>query len=194
MTPDYGVFTTRDSYCFLGIGTYKSSMLVHYDTDFIICVDDGCVFNVCADWLHEGVALVLKPGTKNERERKKQLTMSNGSRRFLIKDDGTILVTNSPDLVLGMSVFLLLYLVDRYSSNQAIFENIDQISHPVNSSSNIEDYDGIKLELESHAPYGIVPISKLVTIKNKLHLAFRVLGLGPAEDSLKDIFLVTVLI
>jgi len=188
MTPDYGVFTTRDSYCFLGIGTCTSSMLVHYDGDFIIRVDDGFVFNVCAGWLHEGVALVLKPGPQNERERKKQLTMSNGSRRFLINDDGTISVTISPDLVLGMSVYPLLYLVDRYSSNRAIFKNIDQISHPVNASSNIEDYDGIKLELESHASYGVVPISKLVTIKNKLHLAFRVLGLGPAEDSLKLIY------
>jgi len=188
MTHDSNFLITRGYFCFLGIGTSTSSMEVKYDGDFITRVDDGSVMNVCLGLFYEGVSLLLRPGPRNERERRKHLAMTNGSRRFLINDDGTISVANCPDLVLGMSIHPMLYLVDRNSPNRAVFKNIEQIGRSVNVSSNIEGYDGIKLELESHAPYGVVPISKLVVFKNKLQLAIRVLGLGPAEDSLKVIY------
>jgi len=164
-------------------------MEVKYDGDFITRATDGFVMNVSAGWLSEGVAMAVIPGPNNEQERRKHLKMTNGSRKFLINNDGTVSPTNSPDLVLGFSKNPSLYLVDRYSPNRAIFKNVDQIINPANDeSSENGNGDGIRLELQSHAPYGIVPITKPVTFGDKLQISFRTLGLGSVEDVLQVIY------
>eukprot|EP00588_Corethron_pennatum_P011457 CAMPEP_0194270880 /NCGR_PEP_ID=MMETSP0169-20130528/4788_1 /TAXON_ID=218684 /ORGANISM="Corethron pennatum, Strain L29A3" /LENGTH=1053 /DNA_ID=CAMNT_0039013083 /DNA_START=309 /DNA_END=3467 /DNA_ORIENTATION=+ len=188
MTSESEYLSSWGSFCFLGISTSESSIQVQYDGDFITRVDDGTVMNVSAGWLYEGMALAIVPGPKNESERKKQLKMTNGSRRFIINHDGTISVANRPDLVLGISRNPNLYLVDRYSPNRAIFKNVEKIRQSSNDSKEIEDCDGIKLELKSHAPYTIMPINKDVLVNDIFQSSFRVLGLGPSEDALQVIY------
>eukprot|EP00588_Corethron_pennatum_P006228 CAMPEP_0194299370 /NCGR_PEP_ID=MMETSP0169-20130528/60683_1 /TAXON_ID=218684 /ORGANISM="Corethron pennatum, Strain L29A3" /LENGTH=1148 /DNA_ID=CAMNT_0039049463 /DNA_START=34 /DNA_END=3480 /DNA_ORIENTATION=- len=187
--PDSDFMASLGLFTYLGIGRSESSMEVKYDGDFITRATDGFVMNVTGGWLYEGVALAVKPGPKNEQEHKKHLKMTNGSRRFLINDEGTISPTNCPDLVLGISKKPGLYLVDRYSPNRARFKNVDQIINSANDkSSENGNGGGIRLELQSHAPYGIVPITKLVTFKDKQQISFRRLGLGPLENALQVIY------
>ena len=164
-------------------------MEVTYDGDFITRATDGWVMNVSAGWLYEGVALAVKPGPNNAQERKKHLTRTNGSRRFVINDAGTISPTHRPHLVLGLSTRPGLYLVDRSSPNRAHFQHVERLLTSAHDAATAPGPGGgVRLELQSHAPYGIVPITKLVTFEDQHQISFRTLGLGPVEQALQVIY------
>jgi len=163
-------------YIFLGIGAEESAMKVSYDGDFIARVDDGAVMNVLQGWINEGVTITIKPGPTSKRERLRQLQMTNASRRFIINEDGTVSAASRPNLVLGLSFYPKLYLVDQFSPNRAVFKNVNALS------DDNEDGD-ILLELISHPEHAIAPTSEeIVSLK---FFIFVKLGLGPKENALK---------
>lgn len=172
------------SYIILLVGAEESAIKATVDGDFITRIEDGAIFNVMGGWLNEGVEITLKFGPKNEKERQKQLTMTNGSRRFIINIDGTVSPRNRPILVLGTNHYPRLYLVDRCSPNCAVFKNIDGLSR--SGEPDVDGDDGIPLELLSHPSCGIGALSPFVP--NLYNIGFMNIGMCKEENALKVVY------
>jgi len=182
---DFDHYPLLGYFCFLGIGSEESAMKVTHDGDFITRIEDGAVMNVAQGWLQEGVDLALKPGPRSEKERREQLKMTNGSRRFVINEDGTVSPKNCQNLVLGLCFHPKLFLVDRFSQNRAVFKNIDVLLKKKESD---DDDDAVMLELLSHPNFAITPISTLVSHNLAAGCGHMKLGLGPKENSIKVVY------
>jgi len=164
-------------------------MKVSYDGNFIKRIEDGAVMDVIGSslrgWLNEGVELTLRPGPINDKKRSEHLKASNYSQRFVINEDGTVSTARCSNLVLGLSYFPKLYLVDRMSPNRAVFKNVDAL-HQSRNSPGYSDAEGIKLELISHPTYAIAPTSARIVIR--FGSGFIKLGLGSEENALRVVY------
>jgi len=172
--PFFGQFTV------LGIGSEESALEASYDGEVLARVGDGALLNVMAGWHKEGVQLTLKPGPTSAKERRRQLRLQNGSRRFRVNEDGTVAPAHRPDLVLGLSYYPPLLFVDRASPNRAVLKHVDALR--AGQEGGDED-DGTPLELVSHPTCAITTVS--VPVQHSSGVAHVPLGLGPAGEALR---------